>query len=62
MKTIEIEINTDGEVKIETTGFKGNACERLTAELEKSLGVVGTRHKKPEYNQSATTQQKAGAS
>ena len=33
----------------EEAGFKGSACERLTAEMEKAMGLVAGRSKKPEY-------------
>lgn len=49
MKTVIIEVHSTGTVQIETTGFKGNACEKITAEVEKALGVPGVRKKKPEY-------------
>lgn len=49
MKTIIVTIAPTGEIKIETTGFKGNACEKATAEIEKALGLAGQRRKKPEY-------------
>jgi len=52
MKQIAIEFKADGTVKIEATGFTGQACEKFTAELEKELGTVTKRTKKPEYYQS----------
>lgn len=51
MKQIAIEFNEDGTVKIEAIGFTGQACEKFTAELEKELGTVTDRKKKPEYYQ-----------
>jgi len=48
-RTIEITVAPTGEVTIEATGFTGGACERATAEIEKALGVVRSRKKKPEY-------------
>lgn len=62
MKSIQVTISATGEVEIEALGFKGNACEKATAELEKALGTPGTRKKKPEYYAANTGQQKAGAS
>lgn len=49
MKTITIEITPKGEVSIEATGFKGNACEKATREIEKALGEVKSAKKKPEW-------------
>ena len=62
MKTITIEINNDGEVVIETLGFKGEACAKATEAIEKALGVPSSRKKKPEYyDQSSNTQKVGGA-
>ena len=49
MKTITIECLPDGGVKIETTGFVGTSCEAATKEIEKALGLVKTKTKKPAY-------------
>lgn len=38
MKTITIEIQPGGEVKIETKGFAGPDCEKATKFLEEALG------------------------
>ena len=62
MKTIKAVITPQGEVQIETTGFKGAACEQATADLEKALGTTASKKKKPEYYAGNTAQQKAGAS
>ena len=48
-KTIEVVIGPDGSLKIEALGFKGADCERATAFLEKALGRISGRSKKPEY-------------
>jgi hypothetical protein len=60
MKSIIIEINNDGEVVIETLGFKGEACAKATEAIEKALGVPSSRKKKPEYTASTTAHQKVG--
>ena len=49
MKLVEISVDSQGAITIETTGFTGNACEKTTAELEKALGVPSSRRKKSEY-------------
>lgn len=38
MKTIDIEIHPDGDVRVEASGFQGKACELATAEILKALG------------------------
>lgn len=39
----------DGSVKVEAHNYSGNSCEQATSFLEKALGIVGARKKKPEY-------------
>jgi len=62
MKQIIIEVTPEGEVKIEAVGFKGHACEAATKAIEEARGVVSSRMRKPEFQQSALTagQQKVG--
>lgn len=62
MKKIEVIISPEGEVTIEAIGYKGSACERATAELEKALGTTTERKKKPEYHSHASATQKVGGS
>jgi len=59
-KTIEVIVSTDGAIKIDAVGFKGADCERATAFLEKALGTVKGRQKKPEYRQRVQTRQRLG--
>ena len=53
MKTIEVIIGPDGTLKIDAVGFQGADCERATAFLERALGTVKGRQKKPAYHQRA---------
>lgn len=55
MKSVIVIITPDGEVQIDAVGFKGTACEKATAEIEKALGVPSTRKKKPEYHAQSNT-------
>ena len=59
-KTIEVIVGTGGEIKIDAVGFKGADCERATAFLEKALGAVKTRRKKPEFHRRVQAQQRLG--
>ena len=59
-KTIEVIVTTDGAIRIDAVGFKGADCEKATAFLEKALGKVRGRQKKPEYHAKAQTQQRLG--
>ena len=60
--TIEVVIDPYGGLKIEARGFKGADCERATAFLEKALGRISGRRKKPEYyrREELRRQQKIG--
>jgi len=60
MKSITVTIEPTGELKIEASGFKGNACAKATAEIEKALGKATKKTPKPEMYQQNTNQQKAG--
>ena len=60
-RTIEIIIGPSGEIKIDAIGFKGADCEKATAFLEKALGVVGHKSKKPEFHQRTQQRQKVGS-
>jgi hypothetical protein len=46
---LEIAINPDGNVRIETHGLKGEDCLEETESLEKQLGTVAERSKTAEY-------------
>ncbi len=59
-KTIEVIVNIGGEIKIDAVGFKGADCEKATAFLEKALGTVKGRQKKPEFHQRVQAQQRLG--
>ena len=48
-KIIEVVVSPDGAIRIEALGFKGADCEQATAFLEKALGPICRRNKKPEY-------------
>ena len=60
MKTIEVIIGPDGSLKIDAMGFQGADCERATAFLEKALGTVKGRQKKPEHYRRTLAQQQVG--
>jgi hypothetical protein len=46
---LEIAIDADGNVRIETHGLQGEECLAETAALEKQLGEVAAREKTSEY-------------
>jgi uncharacterized protein YuzE len=47
---IFIDIDEQGNVKIEAAGFEGSDCKALTEGIEKALGEVTSVKKKPEYH------------
>lgn len=48
-QTIDIIVDRNGNVQIETSGFSGAECEAMTKALEDALGDVETREHKPEF-------------
>ena len=55
MKEIIVEIKSDGEVKIETRGFKGKGCITESQFLKKLLGKETARTLIPAYFQENRT-------
>lgn len=49
MPQIIVNIDADGEVKVEAQGVSGSGCQQLTAALEKALGTTAGDVKKAEY-------------
>lgn len=49
MKEIVVEIKDDGEIQIETKGFKGKDCVMETEFLKKVLGKETSRSLTPAY-------------
>lgn len=52
---IIVVVTPDGELTMDAVGFKGADCERATAFLEKALGRIEAKRKKPEYYRCNTT-------
>lgn len=54
---IVVSVTPAGTVSIETSGFKGGACEKATEQLEIVLGGAGkkTKKRKPEFFSPAST-------
>ncbi len=50
---IEITIDPDGTVHLETKGLKGQSCLEETRALEKAIGKVTRREKTSEFYQQA---------
>jgi hypothetical protein len=59
-RTIEVIVKPDGSLKIDAVGFQGADCEKATASLEKALGQVKARDKKPEWYRRAKREQRLG--
>lgn len=57
MKTIEIIVATDGKSRVETKGFVGIECRQASQFVEQALGNHVDELLKPEFHQTATTQQ-----
>ena len=59
-KIIEVVVGKQGEIKIDAVGFKGADCEKATAFLERALGTVKGKTKKPEWHAHAQREQRIG--
>jgi hypothetical protein len=59
---IIVDIDPNGNVTMEGIGFKGTACDKAMAEIEKAVGIQSKRVNKPEYSAigSTATFQKVG--
>lgn len=42
MKTIEILVSPEGDIRLVTHGFVGDACHNATHALERALGIIQT--------------------
>ena len=62
-RSIEVIVNADGSLIIDAIGFKGSDCEKATRFLEEALGQIGTKQRKPAYDERNKThrQQRVGA-
>jgi hypothetical protein len=58
-KQVIIEIDKIGNVNIDAVGFQGTACEDATRPIERALGLVKDKQKKPEYRQKNVRNQRA---
>lgn len=52
-QTVEVEIDVDGKVIIQTAGFHGASCLQATKALESVLGTVTDDTKTREFHQAA---------
>lgn len=50
MKTIVVDIDTAGNVKLDLNGFKGNSCTKITQQIQIALGGEVKTDKKPDFN------------
>lgn len=57
MKKIEITVSPTGETVVQTSGFKGKACQDATKQIEAALGVVTADKKLPEFYATAGASQ-----
>lgn len=51
MKTIEVTVGADGNLEVETKGYKGNECLKATEEIENAIGKRGRSRATPEAYQ-----------
>jgi hypothetical protein len=51
MKTIEIVVSPQGEIRLITRGFTGRSCQDASRQLEQALGLRVSEQLTPEYHQ-----------
>lgn len=56
MKSIEIIVAPDGNVRLETRGFQGAGCRTASQFLERALGRTTADEVTPEFHQQAVEQ------
>jgi hypothetical protein len=56
-QTVEVEIDANGKVVIQTKGFQGASCLQATKSLESALGLVTDDTKTREFHQAASQSQ-----
>lgn len=59
MPKIEVIIEQDGSTVVQTSGFKGKACQDATKQLEQALGITTSDKKLPEFYATAKGSQSA---
>lgn len=59
MPQIIVNIDANGDVKVEAAGVVGKDCQALTRAIEQQLGAVAGDQKKPEFHQQQKQTQKA---
>ena len=62
LQTIRFRIRSDGRVEETVEGLSGNACERLTEQIEARLGTVQQRQPTAEAYQAAALTSQLSAS
>lgn len=61
METIHIDIDSEGNVRVEGVDIVGPDCKLLTKEIEQALGTVTKETKKSAYHQQPLVKRKASA-
>lgn len=49
MQTIEVVIDAEGSVTVETKGIKGSGCQAFSRAVEQAIGKTTGEVKKPEF-------------
>jgi hypothetical protein len=57
MKTIEVVVSPQGEVRVETKGFSGPSCREASRFIEQALGQRTGEQLTAEFHQSQAQQQ-----
>ena len=60
-ETITIDIDSDGNIRVEGHDFVGSLCKDLTREIEAALGTVVKETKKAAFHQPPQVKRKVSA-
>lgn len=61
MPQVIVNVDAEGNVKVEAAGMQGAGCNQLTAAIERALGQTTGDVKKPEFHRAASASNTAGA-
>jgi len=48
-RRIHVRVSPNGDIAVEAQGYQGKGCEAATKAIEKALGTVRERTRKPDY-------------
>lgn len=56
-EVLKVKVSPEGRASVEVIGGQGSSCLEATREIERALGDVVNRQKKPEFHHVVTVEQ-----